>query len=105
MDISFGRVKEIAESLPIGFDAKEKIELIVSNDEQVSYYAPLENKIVISYSTILQALRKINDNDPYVETAVRSILYHEVSHALLTPKSMSVTDIINIFEDERIESV
>ena len=46
MDISFGRVKEIAESLPIGFYAKEKIELIVSNDEQVSYYAPLENKIV-----------------------------------------------------------
>ena len=28
MDISFGRVKEIAESLPIGFYAKEKIELI-----------------------------------------------------------------------------
>ena len=105
MDISFGRVKEIAESLPIGFYAKEKIELIISNDEQVSYYAPLENKIVISYSTILQALRKINDNDPYVETAVRSVLYHEVSHAILTPTDLQVTNIINIFEDERIETL
>ena len=105
MDISFGRVKEIAESLPIGFYAKEKIELIISNDEQVSYYAPLENKIVISYSTILQALRKINDNDPYVETAVRSVLYHEVSHAILTPTDLQITNIINIFEDERIETL
>ena len=34
------------------------------------------------------------------------MLYHEVSHAILTPgEHLRPTDIINIFEDERIESV
>ena len=104
MEISFGRVKEIAQSLPIGFYAKEKISLDLDEKGTTSYYAPLENKIVIAYDTVCKALHKL-ENDDYTETAIRSILYHEVSHVLLTPKSMSVTDIINIFEDERIESV
>lgn len=105
MEISFGRVKEIAKSLPIGFYAKEKISLDIDENGQASYYAPLENRIVIAYSTVAKALAKIEDDDPYVETAIRSILYHEVSHSILTPKQMSVTDITNIFEDERIETM
>lgn len=104
MEISFGRVKDIAQSLPIGFYAKEKISLDVDEKGTTSYYAPLENKIVIAYDTVCKALHKL-ENDDYTETAIRSILYHEVSHAIMTPKSMSITDIVNIFEDERIESV
>ena len=48
------------------------------------------------------------------ETAVRTILYHEVSHLILTPcevlagvsKWLNINfDILNIFEDERIETI
>ena len=52
------------------------------------------------------------ETESYKETAVRSMVYHEVSHAILTPPELMEigklyipTGIINIFEDERIETL
>jgi hypothetical protein len=40
------------------------------------------------------------------EEAVRSMLYHEVSHAILTPaEALNNSYQVNVFEDERIETV
>lgn len=104
MEISYNEVKNIADTLPIGFYARDRITLEVSKDSPASYYSPLENKINLSYLTVLQSIKKLPDNSSYLETAVRCILYHEVSHAMLTPL-MDITDVINIFEDERIETL
>ena len=100
MEKNYGRIRQIAEQLPIGLYAKRRIETDLSEGETGSYYAPMEDKIVISFPQIAQGLTKIDENDPYMETAIRSMVYHEVSHALLTPKDLQPTDIINIFEDE-----
>lgn len=105
MEKNYGKIRQIAEQLPIGLYAKRRIETDLSEGETCSYYAPMDDKIVISFPQIAQGLAKIDENDPYMETAIRSMLYHEVSHALLTPKDLQSTDIINIFEDERIETL
>lgn len=105
MEKNYGKIRQIAEQLPIGLYAKRRIETDLSEGETCSYYAPMDDKIVISFPQIAQGLAKIDENDPYMETAIRSMLYHEVSHALLTPKDLQPTDIVNIFEDERIETL
>lgn len=105
MEKNYGKIRQIAEQLPIGLYAKRRIETDLSEGETSSYYAPMDDKIVISFPQIAQGLAKIDENDPYMETAIRSMMYHEVSHALLTPADLQPTDIINIFEDERIETI
>ena len=105
MEKNYGKITQIAEQLPIRLYAKRRIETDLSEGETSSYYAPMDDKIVISFPQIAQGLAKIDENDPYMETAIRSMMYHEVSHALLTPADLQPTDIINIFEDERIETV
>ena len=40
-----------------------------------------------------------------LENDIRCLLYHEVSHALLTSKELCINVKTNIFEDERIETV
>lgn len=103
MDFTFAEVKKIAETLPIGYYAKRRISVGFSENEETSFYNPIEDKITFSYNNIVTALTNAEDMDK--ETAIRSVLYHEVSHAVLTPKFPSVPFYLNIFEDERIETL
>ena len=73
MEKNYGRIRQIAEQLPIGLYAKRRIETDLSEGEVGSYYAPMEDKIVISFPQIAQGLAKIDENDPYMETAIRSM--------------------------------
>jgi len=104
MTVGFGEVKAIADTLPIGFYAKRRIPVTLSPVEQGSYYNSVKDEITISYNMIDEALSHLSDSYDR-ETAIRTVLYHEVSHAILTPKELEMTDIMNIFEDERIETV
>lgn len=104
MEFNFAEIKEIAETLPIGYYAKRRIAVGFDKDAQTSYYSQLEDKIVFAYNNIVDALNSAEGMDK--ETAIRSVLYHEVSHAILTPTFYNgITDDINIFEDERIETL
>lgn len=96
-------LEQIVKTLPIGYYAKAEVGVSVDEDAETSYYDPTKNAIVISLPIINAAL----DGYPKgydMETAVRSMLYHEVSHAILTPKAC-YSDILNVFEDERIETL
>ena len=104
MEKSFLEVKAVADTLPIGLYAKRRIETVLEDNIQESYYVPMEDKIVISYPQVAAGLKKMSEEED-IETSVRTMLYHEVSHGILTPKDMEVTDILNIFEDERIETL
>lgn len=104
MEINFAETKSIAEALPIGIYAKRRIRCSLREDEDTSYYSPMTDEIVISYPQISVAL-KITPETEDKEVAIRSMLYHEVSHAILTGYNGRVTDQFNIFEDERIETV
>jgi len=103
MTATFGEVKAIADTLPIGFYAKRRIPVVLNNDE-TSTYNIVKDTINVSYSQICQSLKKVDDSEDK-ETYIRSNLYHEVSHGILTPKRFHIDDINNIFEDERIETL
>ena len=104
MEITFARTEQILNTLPIGLYAGRRIRTSLSETEETSFYSPAEDEIVISYPIISHRMESVTDINRE-EEAVRSMLYHEVSHAILTPREMSCEDIYNIFEDERIETI
>ena len=71
----------------------------------------MEDVIYISFPIIEKGVNALPDSSD-LEKAVRSMLYHETSHAILTPKNLIskwddhiMRSIFNIFEDERIETL
>lgn len=104
MELSYSYVNETLKTLPIGFYAGRRIPMELSKEAETSYYMLTEDRIVISYPIIYTSGLKVTDESRKEET-VRAMLYHEVSHAILTPSNLSCDDIYNIFEDERIETL
>lgn len=105
MKISLAKCKSIVDTLPIGFYTGRRIELTLDEKEDTSFYDPMEDKIVISYPIIARRMDAAADGCDE-EEAVRSMLYHEVSHAILTPaKNLFNNFQVNCMEDERIETV
>jgi len=104
MELTFARCEQIMNTLPIGYYTGRRIAISLDAKESTSFYSPMEDTIVISYPIIAERCKKMTAGTDE-EGAVRAMLYHEVSHAILTPQEMKAEDIVNIFEDERIESV
>jgi hypothetical protein len=103
MEISLARCKSILDTLPIGLYTGRRIAIDMDENAKTSYYTPMEDKIIVSYPIIAERCSKTKTaND---EEAVRSMLYHEVSHAILTPLCLHPDYAVNVFEDERIETV
>jgi hypothetical protein len=113
MRTSFVEVNEIFKTLPVGYYLGRKINHILSETSAASYYNPEDDVIVISYPTIAEMIGRIDEKFAMSkETIIRSILYHEISHVILTPANMKryantneEADAINIVEDERIETL
>ena len=123
MSVSYLEVKKVFDTLPVGYYIGRDVKRELSESENGSYYDPMNDKITISFPFIKEGLDKSETTD--IENDTRTLLYHEVSHAFLTPKKlmeifrryatrqghnelmigMSFNDIINIFEDERIERI
>ncbi len=111
MELTFGECKKILDILPLGYYCGRKIAVELDKEEATSFYSPAEDKIVVSLPIIQKGLESIA-NEAEKETAIRSMLYHEVSHAILTPVrifdyigSEEGKYVFNVFEDERIETV
>ena len=123
MSVSYFEVKKVFDTLPVGYYIGRDVKRELSESENGSYYDPMNDKITISFPFIKEGLDKSETTG--IENDIRTLLYHEVSHAFLTPKrlmeifrryttrqgynelmiGMSFNDIINIFEDERIERI
>ena len=101
MNLTKEYVEGMFKTLPIGYYLGRDIPCEVSDKEDTSYFSPTEQRIVVAYKQVETACANAVD----IETAVRSTLYHELSHTILTPKELEVEDYINIFEDERIETL
>lgn len=104
MEITKALCESILETLPIGYYAGRRISITLDDKAESSFYSPMEDTIVVSFPIIAERMSKASE-DVNPENAVRSMLYHEVSHAILTPKRMPARDYMNIMEDERIETV
>lgn len=101
MELTFNEVKAITDTLPVGLYANRRISIELGHDE-TSWYDPQSDTILIAYEQVTQGLKNYNGNPA---TLIRSNHYHEVGHAILTPKYMNTDDIYNIFEDERLETL
>lgn len=109
MTITYAKIEQILKTLPIGYYVDHNIKVILSEGNE-SYFNFVENEIVISSKMIQKALESQTDENK-IEQYVRTLLYHEISHALITPRKLfdnlnsEQKQIINIFEDERIETI
>lgn len=112
MKIYFTQVERILNTLPIGTYLGRRIPVTLHPDAQTSYIDLVGQQIVVAFKNIEDSCEKVEDAS-YVETAIRTCLYHEVSHAILTNTDLFDyigTDkekkaVMNIMEDERIETV
>lgn len=127
MNVSFGRCEEILKTLPIGFYLGHKVTVTLDSKSNDTYINMYDEKITISYKCIVNMCKNAKDNCN-TEEIIRGLLYHEISHALLSmvpdstfslslPKKKDATstqkdflmqhwhDFYNIFEDERIETI
>lgn len=117
MDITINHVKNVLNTLPIGYYLGRNIKVSLSEGPS-SYFSPAQDLIVIGYASIEEMFNNVNTKYKLdLEETVRGLLYHELSHVLLTPDYLfdvcktqsknihNLHDIINIFEDERIETL
>ena len=104
MNLSFPQCKAVLDTLPIGYYTSRRIPVEISQTEETSYYNIMEDKITVSYPIIESRAKTLPENAD-AEQAIRSMLYHEVSHAILTPTNLDNSNAVNIFEDERIETL
>lgn len=99
--MTYNEINQVLNTLPIGYYCGRRVNVSLDKDAEMSGFNLFEDKIVISYPQVEAALGDLEVN----ETTVRTALYHELSHAILTPLCMAPTPERNIFEDERIETI
>ena len=95
--IQFDEAEKILKKLPVAYYLKRKLDVKLDY-AKTSCIDIFNDRLIVSYNQ----LAELNAAD---EKDVRCCLYHEVSHAFLTPLRLNMTDIVNIFEDERIETI
>ena len=89
--------------VPIGYYVGRNVDVSIG-DKDDTYFDLVKSTIVISYPTIKDNARLIR-TDADAEKSVRHLIFHELSHALLTPRILHIDMVLNVFEDERIESI
>lgn len=95
-------IKSIVDTLPIGYYFGSGLPVKVDAAAETSYIDLKNLEIVIS----TQNIKNVDEKN------IRPVLYHELSHAILTPEKLfeiymipETKNIMNIFEDERIETI
>ena len=121
MNLTYSKCKEIFDTLPIGYYLGHNIPTELSETDPATYFNTATYTITISYPMIANTVESIKE-DCDIEQLIRGLLYHEISHVIMTPrpKEFQYTDIwkrntsipqhvkhnlLNIMEDERIESL
>ena len=112
MTVSYSRIEAIYKTLPIGYYLGRNIKMELSKTSKDSFYAPASDSITISAPCIINACDRITSEEVNLEEVIRGLVYHEISHVILTGKTPLDLDsvqrahtIFNIVEDERIETI
>ena len=100
MIITINHVKNIFKTLPVGYYLGRNIVHVLDEYSNVSYYDFNTDEIHVSVENVLTALASVDvANETTLEEIVRGILYHEISHVLLSPKSL-VEKVDRKYKDE-----
>ena len=111
--LSFVQVGDIFKTLPTGYYLGRKIKADLSEDIPGSFYDPESDRIIVSFPCIQEAFEHaaLLPTDT-LEQVIRGLLYHEISHVILTPRKLMARaknshekKVFNILEDERIETI
>lgn len=114
--------ERVIKTLPLAHYFKVKtIPVVFDKYSPTSYFDSNKFEIHVALANIVASLNgngKTEISDYELENIVRCFLYHEVSHAILTPKNLMILahnngnsgnlcdkDMANIIEDERIETL
>lgn len=85
MQVTYNQVKKILDTLPIGYYLGHAIPPVkLSKESDSTYINQITEEITVSFQNVQTMLQNAPD-DIDVESVVRGLLYHEVSHAVLTP--------------------
>lgn len=115
MDVKYHDIKTIFDTLPIGYYVGRPIKVNLSETDKISSYSQASDSITISAPMIIDTFKsspKLTQKD--LEEVIRGLLYHEVSHIMLScnPKYLEEyvydyckKNIYDIMEDERIETI
>jgi hypothetical protein len=113
MEITFQKVNDILRTLPVGYYLGTKANVQLDPVASTSFCNPIDGEIHVAFRNIQEILKNSPldsvDNDE-LEQFIRTILYHEVSHLILTGDYSKIfwngiPNWFNIFEDERIETL
>lgn len=113
--VTMAMIQNVFNTLPIAYYLGRNIKVDLT-DTNESYFSLSEDKINIGARHIITSWDRLDPSlrpNFNLEQIIRGLLYHEISHALLTPldiytyapTSKKNRTIINIFEDERIETI
>lgn len=92
MQVTYNQVKKILDTLPIGYYLGHAIPPVkLSKESDSTYINQITEEITVSFRNV-QAMLKNAPDDIDVESVVRGLLYHEVSHAVLTPHMTFIDD-------------
>lgn len=107
MKVSSEIVRDTLKRLPVGYYIGREVKVVPEDDIQTSYYDMLNDTIHIDTRSIVDTVSRLTDDATLedIEYDVRCMLYHELSHAMLTPRSLKPSFSVNVVEDVRIEGV
>ena len=111
------QIKSVLKTLPISYYCGRELQVELDESADTSFIDIMNDTITVSAKNVSSVLNALVEqgteiDDETFDKAVRCPLYHEVSHAILTPRSISANyhypndhEIVNIFEDQRIETI
>lgn len=102
MKIFLSELEKLIKGIPIAYYAGKPYSISACPESEFSFFCPTTEEIVISLKQINMALATVPETCEK-ESTVRAFVYHELNHGLYTPNDYILDDILNIFEDERIE--
>lgn len=89
MKVTRSQINKIVKRIPIGYYFGKSVPVVLSENSQNSYFTLSQgSRIVISLSSLMETLSHVSGefNEETCERVLRSLIYHELSHAMMTPE-------------------
>lgn len=87
MKVSFGYCEEVLKTLPVGYYLGHPVTVRLNPTGDQTYIELGSERITIGFANIYNACQSAPDNYDR-ETIIRSLFYHEISHAVMTPSDL-----------------
>lgn len=129
MNVSASYCEEVLRTLPVGYYLGHQVTMNLDTKGDSTFINMENESITVSYRNIADMCENAPE-DIDKESIIRSLFYHEISHAIMTPSPKTLPkdpsffkitcglspvqaqyifsifkDLFNIFEDERIETL